>query len=70
MDIDKPLPLLGGLTPGQFMQRHWQRKPLLVRGAMAGFAPILSRADLFQLAARDEVESRLVVRKGAGWTLR
>ena len=68
---DQPLELLGGLTPAQFMRGHWQKKPLLVRGAIAGFAPLLSRPELFALSQRDEVESRLIVQKpGAGWTLK
>ena len=70
MDIDIPLPLLGGLTPARFMQRHWQKKPLLVRGAIPAFTPVLDRTSLFELAARDDVESRLVVRKGDRWQLR
>ena len=65
MDITQALPLLGGLTPRQFMKRHWQKKPLLVRGALPGFAPLLARGELFALAARDEVESRLVVRRAS-----
>ncbi len=52
------------------MTRHWQKKPLLVRGAIPAFSPVLSRADLFALAGRDEVESRVVAQTGAGWTLR
>lgn len=70
MDIDERLPLLGGLTPARFMQRHWQKKPLLVRGAIAGFGPLLDRAELFALAAREEVESRLVQHGPKGWSLR
>ena len=65
MDIHKPLALLGGLTPAQFMQRHWQKKPLLVRQAIPGFVPPLTRAQLFDLAQSENVESRLVV-QGAG----
>ena len=42
------------------MKRHWQKKPLLVRQAIPGFKPLLDRAALFALAARDEVESRLL----------
>ncbi len=61
MDVNQSLPLLAGLTPAQFMRRHWQKKPLLVRQALPGFKPVLSRSELFKLAARDEVESRLVV---------
>ena len=61
MDVNQALPLLAGLTPAQFMRRHWQKKPLLVRQALPGFRPVLSRSKLFKLAAGDEVESRLVV---------
>ncbi|MDR0457426.1 MAG: cupin domain-containing protein [Burkholderiaceae bacterium] len=68
--IDTPAPLLGGLTPAQFMQRHWQKKPLVVHGAMPGFKPVLTRAALFSLAASDAAESRLVWREGEQWHLR
>ena len=70
LDITQPLTLLGGMTPQRFMQRHWQKKPLLVRGAMPDLKPLLDRAQLFELAARDEVESRLVVRTGKSWKMR
>jgi 50S ribosomal protein L16 3-hydroxylase len=69
MDISQSIPLLGGLSPQQFMARHWQKKPLLVRGAVPAFAPLLTRAELFEMASRDEVESRLVS-QGKGWALR
>lgn len=67
MDPNAPLALLGGLTPQQFMQRHWQKKPLLVRQALPGVAPPLARAALFDLAGSDDVESRLIVQGAAGW---
>jgi 50S ribosomal protein L16 3-hydroxylase len=70
MDTTRPLTLLGGLTPQQFMKRHWQKKPLLVRGAMPGFSAPISRAELFALAARDDVESRVVAREERSWSLR
>lgn len=70
MDITQPSTLLGGLSPARFMKRHWQKKPLLVRGAMPGFRPVLARKDLFALAAEDDVESRLVVHEGKSWRLR
>ena len=70
LPITQPLALLGGLSPQQFMQRHWQKKPLLVRGAVPGLKPLLSRAELFDLAAQDDVESRLVVRSGNSWKMR
>ncbi len=70
MDLEAPSALLGGLSPQAFMRRHWQRKPLLVRQALPGVRPPLARAPLFALAARDDVESRLVLREGRRWQLR
>jgi 50S ribosomal protein L16 3-hydroxylase len=70
MDISLPLPLLGGLSPQQFMRRHWQKKPLLVRGAFPGFKPLLSRAALFELASSEDVESRLVMQDAKGWHMK
>ncbi len=70
MDVDATLDLLGGLSPAQFMRRHWQRKPLLVRGAWAGVQPPLDRAALFALAGQEGVESRLLTRFGGTWRLR
>lgn len=70
LPVDLPTPLLGGLSPAAFMRRHWQKKPLLVRQAVPGFVPPLSRAQLFALAAEPGVESRLIVHADRGWTLR
>jgi 50S ribosomal protein L16 3-hydroxylase len=61
MDVHHALPLLAGLSPAQFMRRHWQKKPLLIRGAIPDFKPLLSRAELVKLAAKQGVESRLIV---------
>jgi 50S ribosomal protein L16 3-hydroxylase len=60
MDIAVASPLLGGLSPQVFMRRHWQKQPLLIRQALPGSVPPVDRAELFALAARDDVESRLV----------
>ena len=70
MDTQHPLQLLGGLSPRQFMKRHWQKKPLLIRQAIPGFKPLLDRAALFALAAREEVESRMLSQGPKGWQLR
>ncbi|MFN9195557.1 MAG: cupin domain-containing protein, partial [Pseudomonadota bacterium] len=70
MQIDAATPLLGGLSPRRFMRLHWQRRPLVVRGAWPGAVPPLARPALFALAARDDVESRLVQRSGATWRVR
>lgn len=70
MDISLPSPLLGGISPQVFMRRHWQKKPLLVRQAVPGGVALIGRAQLFALAANDEVESRLIVHEDARWSMR
>ncbi len=70
MDVSLPLALLGGLSPQRFMQRHWQKKPLLVRQAVPGLQPLLDRSELFGLASRDGVQSRLIIQDGERWRLR
>ena len=61
--------LLGGLSAAVFLRKYWQKKPLLVRQAVGGFQGLLSRAELFALAGRDDVESRLVSHARGRWTL-
>ena len=70
MDVQQPLALLGGLSPAQFMRRNWHKKPLLVRQAIPGFKPLLSRAELLELAGRDGVESRFIQDQAGQWVLR
>jgi 50S ribosomal protein L16 3-hydroxylase len=51
------------------MRRHWQRRPLLVRGAFPGFEDPLSPAQVLALAGDDRARARLVRHRGARWTL-
>jgi 50S ribosomal protein L16 3-hydroxylase len=62
--------LLNGVTPAQFLHRHWQKRPLLARGSLPEFADMLSRNTLIELALLPEAESRLVLRQGKRWSLR
>ncbi len=66
----KKLPLLGDITPAQFLRDYWHKKPLLIRQAIPGFAPLLSVEALAALATRDDVESRLIARDGGQWSMR
>lgn len=59
--LQQPIALLGGLSPATFMTKHWQKKPLLIRQAVPGVKPPIDRKALFDLAGRDDVESRLIV---------
>jgi 50S ribosomal protein L16 3-hydroxylase len=55
------------MRPREFLRRHWQKRPLFVPGALPGFAGILERRALAALARRDDVESRIVERRGSRW---
>ncbi|MAM58363.1 MAG: transcription factor [Salinicola sp.] len=61
---NKPRTLLGGLTPAQFLSQHWQKSPLLIRGAFPDFVSPLEPDDLAGLACEEGVEARLVEEQG------
>jgi 50S ribosomal protein L16 3-hydroxylase len=69
MNVKNPLPLLGGISPEQFMRQYWQKKPLLIRAAAPDFKPLVAEKELLEMAANDEVESRLVEHTAKGWKL-
>jgi 50S ribosomal protein L16 3-hydroxylase len=60
---------LHGIAWDVFLRRHWQRKPWFGRGALAASAGAVTRSELFVLARRDGVESRLVLRNRGRWTV-
>jgi len=62
--------LLGGLTALEFLRRHWQKTPLLVRGAVPDIGGWPGKRALFSLAQRADAESRLVARRGGRWSVR
>jgi 50S ribosomal protein L16 3-hydroxylase len=77
LPIKAPWALLGGISPDQFMQRYWHKKPLLVRKAIPAFAlakaagtPLdspISASALAKLASQADAEARLIQSKP--WSL-
>src|SRR5690625_7404722 len=61
--------ILGSLTPEQFMQEYWQKKPLLIRQAIPNFKSPISPDELCLLATNDYVESRYIRRHHGNWEL-
>ena len=53
-----------GMSLAAFMRDHWQKKPLLVRGALPGLTDPLSPDELAGLACEDGIESRIVRERG------
>nr|WP_299244649.1 cupin domain-containing protein [uncultured Halomonas sp.] len=63
-DAHAPLTLLGGLSAAEFLAEYWQKKPLLIRGALPDFVSPLSPDELAGLACEDGIEARLVEEHG------
>jgi 50S ribosomal protein L16 3-hydroxylase len=61
--------LLGGLNAATFLRSHWQKQPLLVRGALPDFQGVLDLDAMKELACRDECDARLILRSGNRWSV-
>jgi 50S ribosomal protein L16 3-hydroxylase len=53
--------LLGGMSSRAFLRDHWQKRPLLVRQAVPGFAGIVEVDRFVALANREDATSRLII---------
>jgi 50S ribosomal protein L16 3-hydroxylase len=65
----QPRTLLGDRSVAAFLRQFWHKRALAVPAALPGFAGLFTVRELVALAGRDDVESRLVVRAGARWSL-
>lgn len=54
------LTLLGNLSVNEFLRDYWQKKPLLIRGALPHFNGLLDPQQLIELACTEDVQARLV----------
>lgn len=67
--ITEPFKHLGNVPVARFMRNTWQRRPRLIRQALPDVGATVSPAQLFALAAREDVESRLLTAFGGRWKL-
>jgi 50S ribosomal protein L16 3-hydroxylase len=58
--------VLGELSVREFLARHWQKRPLLVRGAFRDWPVPVTLQELFVLARESGVASRLIRMPGPG----
>jgi 50S ribosomal protein L16 3-hydroxylase len=65
-------PVLGKLSPTQFLKRYWQKKPLLIRSAFDPFPDVISPDELAGMCCDPQIESRLILERGGKipWELR
>jgi 50S ribosomal protein L16 3-hydroxylase len=67
--MNKSLQLLNNLTPAQFLAEYWQKKPLLIRGAIPDFKGLLSPNELAGLACEDDVQARVIKNNKGKWSV-
>ena len=60
-----------GMAPRSFLRDHWQKRPLLIRGAFPGYVSPIEPDDLAGLACEEGVLARLIQHDRAtdGWTV-
>lgn len=61
--MSEKLAVLGGITAEEFLSEYWQKKPLLVRGAIPEIATILEPNDVIELALDENINARLIKQK-------
>ena len=68
--MNQPLQLLNNLTPSQFLAEYWQKKPLLIKGAIPNFNGLLTPNELAGLACEEEVQARIIALKKNKWSVK
>lgn len=65
-------PPLGGMNARDFLSRHWQKAPLLIRQGLPGYTGPVTPDELAGLACEDGVASRIVLERGGStpWEVR
>ena len=58
---------LRDFTIEQFLQRYWQRKPVVIRQGFADWQDPITPDELAGLALEETVDSRLVYKKRGKW---
>ena len=57
------------LDRDDFLARYWQKKPLVLRNAIADFTTPLPSDELAGLALEEDIESRIIEQRDATWQL-
>lgn len=67
LPLNVPWPLLGNITPAQFLKAYWQKEPVLIRQAIPGFKAPVNPDKLIKLALRDDAEARIIRHDATSW---
>ena len=68
--MNQPRTLLNNLTPSEFLAEYWQKKPLLIKGAIPDFDGLLTPNELAGLACEEDVQARIIALKKNKWSVK
>ena len=61
--------ILGKISPREFLDQYWQKKPVLISQALPGFQSPVSANELAGLSLEADVESRIILEHDTSWEL-
>ncbi|MDN3651433.1 cupin domain-containing protein [Thalassotalea ponticola] len=61
---------LNDLTPELFLEKYWQKQPLIIKAAFADFVDPIEADELAGLAMEDFIESRIVSNNNSQWDVK
>jgi 50S ribosomal protein L16 3-hydroxylase len=57
-------PVLGRLSQQEFLKKYWQKRPVLLKGALVPFPDVITPEEVAGMSCDERVESRLIMEKG------
>jgi len=70
MRLNSKTHILGKTSINDFLKNYWQKKPLLIKNAIANFVSPITESDLFTIAQNEEAVSRLIEYKQDIWQVK
>jgi len=70
MRLDRKNHILGKISNDVFLEKYWQKKPLLIRDAIKNFKSPITEKDLFRIAQNENAISRLIEFKRGIWQVK
>jgi len=70
MRLNRKTHILGKTSINDFLKNYWQKKPLLIKNAIANFVSPITESDLFAIAQNEETVSRLIEQKQGIWQVK
>jgi len=70
MRLNRKTHILGKTSVHDFLKNYWQKKPLLIKNAIANFESPITESDLFTIAQNEEAVSRLIEYKQDIWQVK